>query len=55
MKIAYWNPLKTIKKDGGREKGLRKNITDRVNLIKLHYINVCKYHNKTAWITYAKN
>jgi hypothetical protein len=43
MKIAQWNPPKTVKKEEQGGMGLRKSNVDGVNLIKVHYMFVHKY------------
>jgi hypothetical protein len=44
---SIMKPTKTIKK--GKFRGsLRKSNVDGVNLTKVHYMSVCKYHNETT-------
>jgi hypothetical protein len=44
VKVAQWNSLKLKMK--GKVGGVRKSNIDGVNLIKVHYMHVCKYCNE---------
>jgi hypothetical protein len=56
IKIAYWNILKTVKKEEGEGKGVKNDNLDGGKFGHMHiyimYMHICKYHNETLCIIF---